>query len=232
MNSAAATKTNRTARKRERTRDALLTAMQVVVLEKGYEKTTINDITEHADVGMGTFYNYFDTKAEVLAETADLILRSYHLDVDQVTAALVDPAERYVASILYTFKMFCDEGGLGKLLFECGIPLELYAGNIRDRALSDMQAGIDAGRFHVNDLMITLNMITGSTLYSGADLHFGLMPTSAIPKIIENVLLLVGIDHDEATRLAAIDFALPAPAAIPVSLLAVEEREQANLTSS
>lgn len=225
MSSAAATKTSRTARKRERTRDALLTAMQVVVLEKGYEKATINDITEHADVGMGTFYNYFDTKADVLAETAELILRSYHMDVDQLTATLEDPADRFIASVTYTFAMFCHKGGLGKMLFESGIPVMYYAASIRDRALIDMQAGIDAGRFHVNDLMITLNMITGSTLYSGSDLYFGLMDSAAIPKIIENTLLLVGLSHEEAKELSEREYDLPVSAELPISLLAVEERE-------
>ncbi|MEX6502559.1 TetR/AcrR family transcriptional regulator [Pseudomonas zhanjiangensis] len=220
------TQPSRAVRKRERTRDTLLTAMQLCLLEKGYEKTNISDLTEQADVGLGTFYNYYDSKADILAAVIQLVLRNYHLEVDQVTAGLEDPAERLAASMHYTFNLFCDTAGFSKLLFESGVPLELYANDIRERAKQDMQAGIDKNRFQVNDLMITLNMITGSTLYSGADLYRGNMAPSAIPKIIENFLLLVGMSSAEAKRISQIEYPLPAKTRFPISLIALNERER------
>ncbi len=222
--SAAAKKPNRTVRKRERTRDALLKAVQQVVMEKGYEKTNINDVTESADVGLGTFYNYFESKSEIVSAAVELILRDYHHRVDQVTARLGDPAERFAASIRYTMGTLTDRDGIGKMIVECGVPFELYAGNIRERAEADMQAGIDAGLFQVNDVQITLNMITGSILYSGADLYFGKLPLSAIPKIIENVLVLVGMDHQRAKTISEKKFKLPKPTSLPVSLIELENQ--------
>ena len=35
--------------------------------ERGFMETTVEDVTEAADVGKGTFFNYFPTKEHVLA---------------------------------------------------------------------------------------------------------------------------------------------------------------------
>ncbi|MDA0959191.1 MAG: TetR/AcrR family transcriptional regulator [Proteobacteria bacterium] len=45
-------------KKRERTRGALLDSAISVFASKGYEATRISDITAHADLANGTFYNY------------------------------------------------------------------------------------------------------------------------------------------------------------------------------
>ena len=36
--------------------------------DRGYKKTKVIDITEEADVGTGTFYNYFDSKDDIFLE--------------------------------------------------------------------------------------------------------------------------------------------------------------------
>ena len=42
-------------------------ATRRVIGRKGVESTSIIDITEEADLGFGTFYNYFDSKEAILA---------------------------------------------------------------------------------------------------------------------------------------------------------------------
>ncbi len=56
-------------RERHRTeiRERLFRAALNLFAERGYLETTIEDITEAADVGKGTFFNYFPTKQHVLA---------------------------------------------------------------------------------------------------------------------------------------------------------------------
>ncbi len=52
----------RQSRRREATRQRLLTAALVVFEREGLADATIASITEEADVGFGTFYLYFETK--------------------------------------------------------------------------------------------------------------------------------------------------------------------------
>ncbi len=53
-------------RKRQRTRQALISAAMRLFEEKGYEQATVAEIAAAADVSTKTFFNYFASKDEVL----------------------------------------------------------------------------------------------------------------------------------------------------------------------
>lgn len=53
-------------RHRQRTREQLIQAAMDLILEKGYELVTVQDITDRADLGRGTFYVHFKDKEDVL----------------------------------------------------------------------------------------------------------------------------------------------------------------------
>ena len=58
---------SRRERKKEETRHRIFHAAIDLFREKGFEQTTVDDITEKADVAKGTFFNYFPRKDAVLA---------------------------------------------------------------------------------------------------------------------------------------------------------------------
>lgn len=58
---------NRRERRRNEIRERIFSAALRLFAERGYMETTVEDITEAADVGKGTFFNYFPTKEHVLA---------------------------------------------------------------------------------------------------------------------------------------------------------------------
>ncbi len=61
-----AAKLGRRERKKMQSRQEILEAAVKNFSEKGYSKTSIADIMETADLGTGTFYNYFQSKESVL----------------------------------------------------------------------------------------------------------------------------------------------------------------------
>jgi AcrR family transcriptional regulator len=56
------------------TRLKLLNAARDMFAEKGFDSTTIDDITERADVGKGTFYYHFTDKDDVIAELVERMM--------------------------------------------------------------------------------------------------------------------------------------------------------------
>ncbi len=57
---------SRHARRRQRTIAQLRQAALELLLEKGYDAVSIQDITDRADLGRGTFYIYFRSKEDIV----------------------------------------------------------------------------------------------------------------------------------------------------------------------
>ena len=68
-----------------KTRKALKEALTDLILEKGYEAVTVQDVIDRADVGRSTFYAHFVDKDDLLmAILADLEMPG--LDPEQLEA--------------------------------------------------------------------------------------------------------------------------------------------------
>src|SRR5260221_9100725 len=88
------TKPTRSDRRMVRNRKALLSAAEKVIAEKGFERVTIDEIAETADLAKGTFYNYFDDKNEIAKELALTIRHDLDAEVGVAQAGIEDPAAR------------------------------------------------------------------------------------------------------------------------------------------
>ncbi len=78
----------RAQRRASRTRKRLLDAALAMFSDKGVEATAIEDITERADVGKGTFYRHFGNKEAVVAA---LIESAVDRLVDRIRSASKPP---------------------------------------------------------------------------------------------------------------------------------------------
>ncbi|MGW6425527.1 TetR/AcrR family transcriptional regulator [Nocardia sp. NPDC055053] len=74
-------------RTKQRTRARIYEAAIALFVEKGYDKTTIDDIIGRADVGRGTFFNHFQRKEDLITEWAD-VRRRIMIDRLELTAGL------------------------------------------------------------------------------------------------------------------------------------------------
>jgi AcrR family transcriptional regulator len=61
-------------RRQERTRAAIRAAARAVLERKGYEQTTLRDVIDEADITHPTFYKYFRSKEDVLADLIDALV--------------------------------------------------------------------------------------------------------------------------------------------------------------
>jgi AcrR family transcriptional regulator len=77
--------TLRQRQKRKREKD-ILDAAEKLIKSRGYLGTSIEDIADKAEVGVGTVYNYFQSKPKLLMA----LFRRYHLELQESGAAIVD----------------------------------------------------------------------------------------------------------------------------------------------
>ena len=96
---------SRRERKKIETRERLLSVAWALFHSKGFEATTVEEITNAADVGKGTFFNYFDSKEEMLGPLA-----AWHMGQ---LRDLVDPTKGAPTSPLARIKLFLCEFSQG-----------------------------------------------------------------------------------------------------------------------
>src|SRR6267143_1573500 len=65
-------------------RERLFRAALKLFSEKGFAETTVEDITNAADVGKGTFFNYFPSKDHILIAFSDMQISKLQHAVDNM----------------------------------------------------------------------------------------------------------------------------------------------------
>jgi AcrR family transcriptional regulator len=75
---------DRRQRRSAETRERLFRAALKLFADKGFAETTVEDITNAADVGKGTFFNYFPSKEHILIAFSDMQLSKLQDTVDQM----------------------------------------------------------------------------------------------------------------------------------------------------
>jgi AcrR family transcriptional regulator len=68
---------DRRSRRQTATRERLFRSAMKLFAERGFFETTVEDITEAADLGKGTFFNYFPSKEHVLGVLGEIQLAKY-----------------------------------------------------------------------------------------------------------------------------------------------------------
>src|SRR5487761_2258419 len=83
----------RNERRKARTRASLLDAARTLFARQGFEHTAIADITDTADLGVGSFYNHFDSKEDLLAALLEQAFSEQLTALDSRRTGVSDPAE-------------------------------------------------------------------------------------------------------------------------------------------
>ncbi len=161
---------NRLDRRKARTRAALIRAAQTLIAQ-GRTNASILEITQAADVGMGSFYNHFETKEQLFDAAFESVLDGYGQLLDQVTADIEDPAEVFASSFRLTGRLYQREPELSRVLLNNLTRLLSADDGLAPRARRDITAAVDAGRFEVADIDIAVAITAGTLVALGQLLH-------------------------------------------------------------
>ncbi|MDX1735174.1 MAG: TetR/AcrR family transcriptional regulator [Halioglobus sp.] len=103
MTETVTTAPNRMARRRERTRQQILDAVETVILEHGYAEASAEAIAELADLGRSTFYNHFDNKQDAVLA---MLIQHYHEYGDAAYVPLEETRDRAVSVVRSASRIF------------------------------------------------------------------------------------------------------------------------------
>lgn len=153
----------RTDRRRERTRNALLAAARKF-LSEGRSAVSIQEITDAADVGFGSFYNHFDSKDQLFDEAVRSALQIYSELRDGVVARFDDPAEIFAVSFRLTGRLQRRIPEMVRVVLNSGMGVMLRDEGLAPRARRDIQAAQDLGRFEPMDPNLAIMAAGGALL--------------------------------------------------------------------
>jgi AcrR family transcriptional regulator len=193
---------NRLERRKARTRAALVHAAQSFIAA-GRLNVPILEITQAADVGMGSFYNHFESKDELFQAAVADALDDWGAALDTLTVGLDDPAQVFAQSFRLTGRMHRRHPDLSRVLVRNGLDLARSDTGLAPRARRDVEAAVRAGRFAVRDLDLAMVIVTGASIHLGQLLH--VQPDrddgAAADQVTEDLLRLFGVPDGEARDL-------------------------------
>src|SRR5208283_5659453 len=86
-------------RRKARTRQALIDAAVRLIAEGRGERASIQEITEEADIGFGSFYNHFESKDQLFETASSEVLERWGRMIDRASAGITGPAEVFSISL-------------------------------------------------------------------------------------------------------------------------------------
>ena len=195
---------NRLDRRKARTKQALIDAAVQLIADGRGERASIQEITEVADIGFGSFYNHFASKEELFQRASEEVLERWAQMIDVACAELGDPAEVFAVSLRISGRLAWTHPEIARFITGVGLEIVDAPRGLAPHALRDIRAGQAAGRFTFPDAEIALSAVAGGLLglLRLHERHPERVAESAVDDLAEACLRLLGLRAAEARRLA------------------------------
>lgn len=205
--------------KRRRTRTALLDAVRCLATDQvrhpATGKIAIHDITDAAGFGVGTFYNYFDTKQDIFVAVLDQIREEFNDRLEQLRKDQQDLAMLLASSLKLSFTEARDNRDWPLFLPHSGLPGNMKIRLQRQQLLADLCRGRESGRFRIDNPDFVCELIEGMTDHIHRAINDGKLTDQAIADTVRYILRMLGLPDVVAGAVADTplpDRLLPGPA--------------------
>ncbi len=195
-------KPNRMDRRRQRTRGKLIEGAKKVFSQKGIDATSVHDITEEADVGIGSFYTYFPTKDDIVAGVAAERLATHAATVAEHASNYDDATVSTVMGARTLVHLLLREETFDWLLERPHILVREIQANVAPIAIADAKHGVEQGAFNtdVDDPRSQMMLIWGLVGFIATARETGLIEDA--DKIFARAQLrLLGADEPQIDKL-------------------------------
>ncbi|MFJ8148684.1 TetR/AcrR family transcriptional regulator [Streptomyces sp. NPDC096048] len=195
---------NRFERRRAATRRALVRAAREILADTDDTSVSIQAIAERADVGFGSFYNHFESKAELFDAAVADALEEFGQAFDDQLRGVEDPAELVAAGFRLSARMADSHPELMQVVRRRGLAHLHSDLGLAPRARRDVERGIASGRFAAVDPVVAVSAL-GGALLALVELRFArpdIDGTAAAVDMAGMTLRMLGLPPDEADEVA------------------------------
>lgn len=187
---------------RPSTRDALLAAAEDL-LSAGQVHVSISAITAAAGVGVGSFYNYFESKESLFALAAQQAFADFEADMMGQTSHITDPAERLCTRVRIFCRISETHPRLARIIVNAA-PLSLVSRTGYSPAFeADVHQAVEAGELDGTDVPLKLLAIAaGAERLVSQSVVFPPLDAARVDDFAGVALHILGMDREKAHRLA------------------------------
>ncbi len=193
---------SRTSRRTRETRRKLVEAGVVLLRRADYAAVPVAEITQLADVGLGTFYNHFAGKDELFDEAVQSVLNAQTERMATLGQADDSPVTTAAIAMHVVLGLAVSDPAVAVVVARNGLRLLDAEAALVPQARALVHAGQAAGSFAELDVDLALSLVGGSLL---GGLHtWWSSPELVTPEwtveLVARVLVALGCDLGDAHR--------------------------------
>ena len=178
--------------RRRKTLAKILGAIVQVLDDKSFKDASIEDFTHSANVSRGTFYNYFENKAEVALAVATILNQLVEDSITESLEGNTDTVERFATGLVMYLKFADLAPNVAEVMFHEYLSRypqhPTFVDSTTRRYNTMVQDGMKQGVFEVNDLSVSRDVVSGA-------LAFLVSRVSSSPKAQRSDLIVEGVTH-------------------------------------
>lgn len=189
--------------RRERMRAHILHSVMVVCsTDRPGGPAVIDDVVRHAGVARGTFYKYFDSLEEAMAELARTLADEMAgSGIAGVYESIRDPVSRTAVGFQLYLARAMMEPAWGGFVFRVG--LINRNGLLAQKIVADLEAGLATGDYDLPSIPIALDMLIGIKVESLQRIVTGRVERGYIHGMTALTLRALGVAPTKARTVSA-----------------------------
>lgn len=190
----------RVARRRAQARARILEAAEQLILERGVESVTIDEIAEASDIARRSFYSHFESKHDILVPIARERTRRIHERIDRLVKGIDDPAAVLATAFRHAIRALTRDPLCRWLLVHSHLPQSRLLEGLGESGLRDIRRGVEVGRFQIANSEAMRLVLTGSFVSVLIARAEGALDDRTLDDAVELLLRMLGVGHEDAAR--------------------------------
>lgn len=211
-------KLTRTEARQVQTRLRLREVAYELMSAQGVDATTIQQITDGADIGFGTFYNYSPSKEALAQDVLDCMIHNVGQRNDLITQQLgeTDPVRIVANSVRFVIREMVTNPVYRWWVTRIDLLVARMRIGFGPFGLRDIDRAVATGQYAIigGDRDLAWSHLNWMMAAGGHDILHGLHRPEAERSVVEAILRVMGVDHDAAR--AATMTELPASPVLPI----------------
>lgn len=187
--------------RRRKMRLRLLEAALPVIDAKGLEATLIDDVVAAAGVSRGTFYNYFQTIEELLADLGTELGNEIMRDVESAVEDYPDPVLRLASGLRLYLRTVSQHPSVARFFWRAGFHAISPNHLVYEYLPRHIEEGIAEGGLQVSDTGTAIDVIAGVGLTAIHAASTRAVPADHPEQMVGHILLALGVRRSVVHRL-------------------------------